>query len=568
MTASSQAAAQSAIERNVPPAPERGPATIIIDEQDFGRGSSEPLGVDLSGVTLIGQDEAVQSAPPSGVSGTPEGADPQAMEAALAPFIGQPLSLDLAAEVQAAIAGVYRAAGRPFVSVTLPPQEVTQGILQVRIIEFRLGEARVSGVDEDQAASIRADLRLEPGQPIDARALEEDLSWINRSPFLDVEGTFRPGTETALTELDVPVTRSRPLSVSGGWTNTGSEATGLDRYFLGLDLSLQPLNGAWLSYQVTGSDDLWRNRSKLLPSKGKYPNYLSHAGRIVVPTWPRQALEISPNYVVSREDPNQFITFESTTLELPIIYRSAISNLLPQRYWGDIYGGVSFKRLERTTFFNGTEVADGSADVFQLQLGWSNLLTDETGRTAFDVSLHGNPGGVLSGNTDKTWSTFSNGRVDQVTYAYVNANVTRITRLPKRFAWLSTATGQVATAPLPDTERMPLGGFSAVRGYTFDDVTVDRALVWRNELRLPTFSPIGEVADIWDSLSPFLFADVGFGSDQWSDRDTTIAGLGAGLDYRIADNLDLNLAAGYALKDAGQTDAKDVTINAFIRARF
>ncbi|WP_445082816.1 ShlB/FhaC/HecB family hemolysin secretion/activation protein [Chelativorans sp. YIM 93263] len=50
--------------------------------------------------------------------------------------------------------------------------------------------------------------------------------------------------------------------------------------------------------------------------------------------------------------------------------------------------------------------------------------------------------------------------------------------------------GILAGQPLPDTERLSLGGYYATRRYDFDDVSVDRGFVWRNGLRAPTVSPL------------------------------------------------------------------------------
>ena len=59
--------------------------------------------------------------------------------AALAPFIGAPLSAHEVAALQAAVAGVYRSFGFPFTSVTAPPQEITTGVLQLRVLTFSAG---------------------------------------------------------------------------------------------------------------------------------------------------------------------------------------------------------------------------------------------------------------------------------------------------------------------------------------------------------------------------------------------------------------------------------------------
>lgn len=119
-----------------------------------------------------------------------------------------------------------------------------------------------------------------------------------------------------------------------GWSNSGSQDTGRDRYFLGGNARLPFPGGPWLSYQMTASDDIWSDPGIVIPREGDYPSYVSHAGRLTISTWARQSLEIAPALVASRETPNRFFDFENTTYELPIIYRSAVSNLLPGRYWG------------------------------------------------------------------------------------------------------------------------------------------------------------------------------------------------------------------------------------------
>ena len=175
--------AQAAIERHEPEVPRQAPAPLRIDEQDYGKADDTPLGVDLAGVHLIGQDAPVAQQPAAGITGVPANADAVQMQAALSPFLGKPLSLSLAGSIQAAIAKVYRDSGYPFVSVTLPPQELTGGVLQVRIIEFNMGRVSVAGGDQAEAALVQRGLRVKPGGRIDAGALQEDLDWLNRTPY-------------------------------------------------------------------------------------------------------------------------------------------------------------------------------------------------------------------------------------------------------------------------------------------------------------------------------------------------------------------------------------------------
>ncbi|WP_246739561.1 ShlB/FhaC/HecB family hemolysin secretion/activation protein [Martelella sp. HB161492] len=570
---SAPAFAQQALERNLPERAPDEPVTLDIGAQDFGTEDSTPLGVDLHGVHLIGQDEPVAEAPPPGITGAPVGIDAQALSAALQPLLAHPLSLALASEVQAAIARIYRQAGFPFVSVTLPPQEITGGVLQVRIIEFKAGTVTVNGVTPDEAVAIAADLRVEKGGQIDARALNEDLVWLNRSPYRRASGMFRPGEETGESDLTVTVTPGKPWQVYGGWSNSGSADTGRDRFYIGGNARLPGPTGAFLSYQLTTSDEVWSDPSIIFPTKGAYPDYVSQAGRLTIPILSRQSLEIAPSFVATRQQANSYFDFENTTYELPVIYRSAISNFAPGHYWGDIYGGVELKRLERTTYFDDVAVGDGAADLFQLVLGWNNAFSDPLGQTAVDVSIRANPGGVLQGNAATTWQTFSNGRVDSVTYAYLAADIEHAMPLPARLSWISALSATLSGVPLPDTERISLGGRYAVRGYNYDDVSVDSGFIWRNELRLPSIAPLAghlpeSLPALADNLSPYAFADIGFGVDHDSGDTATLSGIGAGFDYRLGNSLTVNFIAGVALHDAGVTQAGNWNLQAAITGRF
>lgn len=561
------ARAQAAIERHEPEVPRQAPAPLRIDEQDYGKADTTPLGVDLAGVHLIGKDAAVSQRPPAGITGTLGNADAAQLQVALSPFVGRPLSLSLAGQVQAAIAKVYRDSGYPFVSVTLPPQELTDGVLQVRIIEFNMGRVSVAAADPAQAELAQRGLRVTPGGRIDAGALQEDLDWLNRTPYRRAEGVFQPGEQAALSDLGVNLTTGKSWQVFAGWANNGSEGTGKDRYSLGANAWFPSLNGTIVSYQLTTSDDAW-SQGRMTLEGGDYPKYLSHAARIIVPTAPRQQLEIAPGFVATRERANEFFAFESRAFELPVIYRSAISNILPGRYWGDVYGGFEFKSLSRTAYFSDIDIGSGSAKLFQFVLGWNRELADRYGRTSIDARVKYNPGGIASDNNARTWSTFTNGRIDDVTYAYPALDLMRVTTLPHDLNWISSFSGVLANQSLPDTERMSLGGLYAVRGYHFDDVSVDSGFVWRNELRLSGVPVLSRATGVADGVSPFLFADLGSGKDRYTRQRTTLASVGAGLDYDLARYVSTGVTFGYALRDAGLTESGDWNVQARVTLRY
>jgi hemolysin activation/secretion protein len=217
-----------------------------------------PLGVNVQAIVLIGANAGAK--PASGAKGIDvsqvSGVDAVALREQLTPFVGRPLSRKLIAEVQAAVAAAYREAGRPFVSVTLPPQEVSSGVLQLRVILFKVAGIKVTGAAPESYPPSR--IRLVPGQEIDARKLETDLDWANRNPFRQVEAVFGPGKDLGMTDVNIQVTDRKPWQVYAGYANSGTLLTDRHRYYVGA--SGAPSADVFASYQ-TGRQFLVRRRA-------------------------------------------------------------------------------------------------------------------------------------------------------------------------------------------------------------------------------------------------------------------------------------------------------------------
>ncbi len=551
--AASSAAAQ--VERNLPPPVETHREGLLLGDQNLAGSTDEtPLGANLSGVVLLGPKEDVSTTAKAGVAiGDIGPLDHGRLQAAIQPFVGRPLSRKLISDIEAAIARSYREAGYPFVSITIPPHDAGSGVLQLRVVEFHMGHVDVKGSNDN----LQGEIRAERGGRIEARGLEEDLDWLNRNPYRQVQGVFSPDDEIGASRLTLDVTEDKPWQVFAGYSNTGTAQTGYSRYFIGGGAVLEGLNDTLVSYQLTGSSDFWS-------SPGNYgggddrPNYMSQSGRIVIPTFARQAIEITPSFVQSRANVSSIVQLDNNILEVPVTYRSAISNILPDVYLGDISAGVEFKHLSRSSYFAGTQVGSGGADLFQIALGWADQWTDSVGSNAFDLEVRDNPGSVLGGNTDAAWNLFSAGRVTSTNYAYVSLTADRSTTLGSGFAWNIHLSGLWADQALPDTEQLSMGGLYGARSFTLDDGVADRGLFVRNELRLPNVSLLDGAVAGGDDLSPFFYVDYGTGHQfHLAVPDTSLVGVGLGADYRLSNFLSANIAGGNALTDGVRTHSGD-----------
>ena len=268
------------VERNLPPEPPRRASAIKLDTNDLLKSDdATPLGVNVQAIVLIGANAGAKSV--TGAKGIDvsevSGVDAAALREQLTSFVDRPLSRKLIAEVQAAVATAYREAGRPFVSVTLPPQEVSSGVLQLRVIVFKVDGIKVTGAAADSYKQSR--IRLVPGQEIDARKLETDLDWANRNSFRQVEAVFGPGKDLGLTDVNIQVTDRKPWQVYAGYANSGTLLTDRNRYYVGAIGA--PSADIVASYQLTSSGNFWVDDGVF--SRTDDAKYVSQAGRLLTP---------------------------------------------------------------------------------------------------------------------------------------------------------------------------------------------------------------------------------------------------------------------------------------------
>jgi hemolysin activation/secretion protein len=537
------------VERNLPPEPpHRAPSIKLPGDAVARSDDAAPLGVNVHAIVLIGAGAVVKHhGKMTGVDvGQIESIDAPVVRERLAPFIGQPLSRKLLDEIQNAVMAVYREGGRPFVSVSVPPQELTAGVLQLRVIPFKLGQVKVEGTAPENFRRER--IRAAPGEGIDAKRLETDLDWANRNPFRRVETVFGPGKDLATTDVTIQVTDRRPWQVYAGYANSGTRLTDRNRSSVGAVAA--PIGDVIVAYQLTGSADLWGDSGRFMDVG--MARYYSQAGRVLLPLGLRSSLELVADDVQTNERPADLFRIRTRTTQLAALVRTDASDLA-RPLFGDLIAGIELKNQQRQTFFDGIDVAQGQAAVAQAVIGWNGRWPDALGTNVLDIRVKSNPGGIVGSNTAGDWNLFSNGRVSDVRTTFSTAEYNRVTPMPLGLTLKTDVSALISAQPLPDTERIALGGAQGVRGYVTEDGVVDQALIMRNALLLPM---PGAFSWLPGAIVPFVLGDVGWGRDVFAGRDQTLAAVGAGLDYTVGTYFTSSLTAAMALRDGLDTPAK------------
>ncbi len=555
-----------AIERNLPPAPKSGAPEIAEPNLSIRNADSTPIGPALTGIDILGEKDEVSVAPTPGinVSHAPRLAG---AEAALRRYLGRPLSKHLIAEIETQIALIYRSQGHPFVNLSTPPQELTGGVLQVRVIEFKLDKKTAPGATPSEAGYIKDNVRATPGEDINVNDISQDLDWLNRYPFHTVQAVFSPSSQPGETDLALTTKDIRPFSVYGGYADSGSPSTSFDRYILGTQFALPFLHDAFVSYQYTGSN------SSLFYGGGPFnsspdPSYVSHAGRIYIPTLPRQDLEMSVDYVQTYAPSGKDLNAKLSTLEASAAYRSALSDFV---HWlpGEALVGFEAKSLISTSYFNGASVAEHGINVFQILVGYSYSGYDAAGHTALDINAHISPGGVDGRDNNTSYDLFSGGHFVHSSYAYLNGDLTRVTNLPKIFgvqgmSLVTQIVWQYAGVVLPLSEDSGLGGQPLVRGYTLDDGAADTAFIDRSELH----GPVMKFLYPNSYIAPYIFFDTGYGYNNYTNKPESLQSTGFAADFQLTSHLTATMDGAWALRSAGFTRAGDGRFDIRLTAAF
>jgi hemolysin activation/secretion protein len=545
-----------AIERHpvTPVEPMAGPLlapNVVPDDLD-----DTPIGPVLQSLVVLGKGDPLKAAIPSplDLSSVARLSASPAAEADLRPFLGQQLSRKLIAQIEAAIARRYRALGYPFVSLSTPAQEISSGVLQIRVIEYSVGKLKTRGVKDRDAAALKRRTGLEPGDPINAADLGDRLLWINRYPYRQVQAVFTPGALPGDSDLILAATSVKPWQVYAGYDNSGSPSSSIDRYQLGGAIGGLGVAGSLLSVQATGSRDALDGV--------EHPRYASEAISFILPLATRAQLEVSLNHIETNQSSSPFAVRLKTD-EGSLGLRFGAPSLLPgAASHADLRIGVSAKHQEAITLFGGVNIFDAPIEDYSVFLGYHLQQQSARSRSIFDLALHAAPGNLDGGDSDTQSRLFSHGRANRSSYLYSTLYFDHVQRMGRGLDWRVQLIGQWSAQALPRTEQAGVGGSGLVRGYSLDTGSFDQAVVVRNEIRTE-LSPKG-----LGRLSPYAFVDVGAGRDMHLKAESRLASVGLGAEASLSSHTSVNLALANLLRSTSTTRTGGWKLEASLSVRF
>jgi hemolysin activation/secretion protein len=186
------------------------------------------------------------------------------LDAAVAPWLKSDLDYSQLRQIAAVVNSAYRDAGW-LVRVSLPQQDIRDGVVVMQIVEAKFGAAQVQGnqsrVDPTFIAAYVAQAQSK-GQLVASQRIDRALLLLDEIPGLAVSGNLIEGREPGSTDLLLSVGDRAAFSGNVTLDNTGSRSTGTDRLVgslninsplgLGDQLALTALKTQGSNYQRVG----------------------------------------------------------------------------------------------------------------------------------------------------------------------------------------------------------------------------------------------------------------------------------------------------------------------------
>lgn len=402
--------------------------------------------------------------------------------------LGQPASLASLNRLASGVARLVREAGLPFVSVWIPPQDLTDGTVRIGVRPAVLdGPVQVVGAQHFSPGSYLAWVRQQPGQPVDVPRLQADIDWINRNPFRNAALAAEPGGAPGTTRLSLRVREQDPFRLFAGAENNGTRTTDKNRLFAGFNWGNAFGRGDQASYQLRADP--------------RFEHSITHSASYLMDLPWRHALSLSGAWSRTEPDLGPVFTQKGTSWQLGMRYLWPAAGRVGG--WEIDYNlGLDYKYADNNLEFAAIPVVGNETRIVQLAAGTSlRHNRGAQGDTTLAVSLMHSPGGAGSGNNDVAFNASRLGAPARYTYARFDAQNRQ--RVFSNWTWNVGLNLQIADVALLGSEQMAAGGASALRGYPESAVFGDRGAILINELHAPPWS----LGDGGAQIFPYVFFD-------------------------------------------------------------
>jgi len=346
-------------------------------------------------------------------------------------YINKKMSIDDINAMLVEINNLYKKRNYITAKAILPSQTIKGGVLNIELIEGKIGKIIVKGNKFTRKSYITDKFSQKPGDVFDVKKLEKDIIGFNDNNDVKLKGKIQAGEEYSQTNVYLNAYEPNPFHFVPTFDNTGRDSVGLLK--AGIMLSDDSLFG----YR----DNITLGTSLARGTTGAYANYgfpLGNKGTKINGLFSYNHIKI-----VEGDFKPLRVTGDS------FIYGLNVSHPLVSNKRMKLNGNIGFNFKESTTFFDKFRTYD--TPVRTINTGLNAEINDKygvwhTGHN-FVTGLE-----ILGGTT---------------AFFKYEGSLYRVQKLPHGIIGLfRTNTLLSPTEDLPSIEQHQVGGSSTVRGFS------------------------------------------------------------------------------------------------------
>jgi hemolysin activation/secretion protein len=402
----------------------------------------------------------------------------------LSQYIGSNRGIDDIEDAASALEAEMSTKGLSFYRVSFPPQELTDGVVDLLITQYRIGNVNVKGNSFYSERNIQSSLPLlRKGESPSTKGIARALRVANQNSAKRVSVTLAPGEGANEIDANIAVKDQQPLVLTSWLNNTGTDASG--DYRVGASIAHRNIFG------------------------------LDHNGSltfIASPEGVNDVQQIAASYRIPLYSLGGALNFVAVNSNIDTgvvagvfdvagkgeVYGIGYSHILPST--GSYNHGLQFqaqdKLFDNDVQFQGRQVLD---DVRSRPLSASYQASWANGRGS-------QWSGVMSVTSNLSGGSFNNARAYVVSRSGATDDWRKLNLGAnyqyKAKEWLYTAALNIAFTSdrLITGEQFAVGGVSSVRGLDERELRGDEGY----RLNLQAWAP-----PVYKALRPVAFIDVG-----------------------------------------------------------
>ena len=429
----------------------------------------------------------------------------QALLAALGPVEGKSYDFAGLTALATRLNLWYQQAGYPFARAYLAQQDLSDGVLKIKIFEGRYGQVVAHGEPDFVPGAQGFLAALPKGALIENGGLERVTLLLDDQPGMRTTPLVRPGQEIGTGDLLVEVQRDHRYKGEAGLDNFGTRATGRTRAHVSADADSPFMMGDQVSFQALYTDQhMWFGSLA-------YNAPLGHDGLRGKASYTHSYYALGDSFAALGASGTADVA--SLGLSYPLV-RSQMRNLI-------VSASVDHKRLHDRQAATDSG-SDKSSTVVPV-----NLSFDVRDQFIYAGITYGALSWVRGQlDLDAASQAIDSGSAHSAgSFSKINFDLARIQSLSKQVDLYARVSVQWADTNLDPSEKLGLGGVNGVRAYPNGEGYGDSGWLAQGELRYTM-----------GSLAPFLFYDAGRVTLQktpWMDATNhrSIAGAGLGVRY-------------------------------------